>query len=84
MLANCFITVINYILKGLAYIIKGFMGLLPDSPFKYLISISKKYIEYLNYIIPVGLIVSTLEVWLIAVSCYYVYSIILRWTKSIE
>lgn len=84
MLADCFLTVINFILQCLAGIIDGLLGLLPSSPFKYVLDLETKYVGWLNFVAPVGQILATLELWTVAIGSYYLYSIILRWVKAIE
>lgn len=63
--------------------------LLPDSPFKFLEENYvpdgvKELLPYLNWFIPVGTILTILELWLTAVAVYYIYQAILRWIKAIE
>lgn len=63
--------------------------LLPDSPFKflkedYVPQAIKDILPYLNWFIPVGAIMTILELWLTAVAVYYIYQTILRWVKAIE
>lgn len=41
-------------------------------------------IRYVNYFIPVGIMLSSLALWLSAVACYYVYQIVLRWVHLID
>ncbi|MDO4495870.1 MAG: hypothetical protein Q4B62_08845 [Clostridiaceae bacterium] len=62
------------------------LNLLPDSPFEFLAQTGYiyKYLQYLNWIVPVSFFVSTLQVWLVAVAIYYVWQLILRWLKAIE
>lgn len=62
------------------------LSILPDSPFTYLQKYAYvyKYIQYINWIIPVNFIISTLETWLVAVAIYYIYQLVLRWLKAIE
>lgn len=67
-------------------IVSYLLNLLPDSPFTFLnqSSFIQPYLETINWIIPFSFIVSTLEVWLIAVVSYFVWSLILRWIRAIE
>jgi len=59
--------------------------LLPNSPFKILDNTPiKDILPYINWFVPFGFIVSTLELWLVAVGGFYLYSVILRWVKAIN
>ena len=64
------------------------INLLPESPFVILDEVSRsefyEWLRILNWFIPVNTFVSILEGWLVAVSIYYVYQIVLRWVKVIE
>lgn len=64
------------------------INLLPESPFVILDELSQsefyEWLRILNWFIPVNTFVSILEGWLVAVSIYYVYQIVLRWVKVIE
>ena len=37
-----------------------------------------------NYIVPIGTMLSIFSAWLTAVAAYYVYQIIMRWVKVID
>lgn len=67
-------------------IIVTILNLLPDSPFEFIAQTGYvyKYLQYINWIIPVSFFVSTLQVWLTAVAIYYVWQLVLRWIKAIE
>lgn len=64
------------------------INLLPESPFVILDELSQsefyEWLRILNWFIPVNTFVSILEGWLVVVSIYYVYQIVLRWVKVIE
>lgn len=86
MLVNAFVWVINTAIKSLGDIIGLILSLLPDSPFQSLSmpsSVSTR-LGYLNWLVPVSSILTVLTAWLTAVSIFYIYQIILRWTKVIE
>lgn len=77
----------------MAKLLKEFLGkfgkllllVLPKSPVqKFLASFQElPYLGYLNWFVPVSSILIILEVYLAAVSLYYMYSILLRWLKII-
>lgn len=61
------------------------LALLPDSPFVALsTSPIQPYLSAINWIIPVDFILSTLELWLVAVAGYYVLQAVLRWARAIS
>jgi len=61
------------------------VNLLPGSPFKLIDNTPiKDYLPYLNWFLPFDFVVATLELWLVAITGYYVYSVVLRWVKAIK
>lgn len=78
-------TVFSQVLKYISDALKYVINLLPNSPFQLLDnSPIASYLGTINYFIPLDFMVSTMEIWLMAVSCYYLYSAILRWVKAIK
>ena len=75
----------NWICDTLYDMLKSIIDLLPDSPFTMLSnSPIAKYLPYINYCVDFEFIVNTLSLWLLAVACYYTYSVILRMIKTID
>lgn len=58
----------------------------PDSPFQRLAVTTEiyKYLRYLNWVLPVSYMLSTMALWLSAVAVYYLWSLLLRWVKAID
>lgn len=58
---------------------------LPDSPLN-LMSYEPlaPYLNFLNYVLPIQEIITFLEAWLLCITVYYVYQLVLRWLKAIE
>lgn len=58
---------------------------LPVSPFKdvFTAMADNTVIQYLNWIIPVGELLSMITVWLGAIITFYAYQVVLRWIKAI-
>lgn len=86
MLLNAVVWVINVAIESIGDIIRLFLSLLPNSPFQNIeipASVSEN-LSALNWIIPVDKILITLSLWLVAVTGFYLYQIILRWFKAIE
>lgn len=59
---------------------------LPSSPIVWLEANStiKTYLSYVNWFIPIYMMIPVLETWLICILCYYVIQVFLRWAKVIE
>lgn len=62
------------------------IALLPESPFTvFTIAIKNlPYLDVLNWFIPVSEIVAIGQAWLLAVTAFYIASLILRWIKAIQ
>jgi hypothetical protein len=78
--------IFNWITDKLLYIINIIMSILPDSPFVMLAKDGdiQNVLGYVNWFFPVTEMIAILETWLIAISVFYAYQIILRWAKAIE
>ena len=74
------------IIDGLASLLHGLSGLLPQSPFDGLaaLTLENDVLQGLAYLLPLPQILSTLEAWAIAVGIYYLYMIPMRWAKAVE
>lgn len=68
--------------KFLSWVLK----LLPMSPFLSFINAMEKlpYLSWVNWFVPIGSIIAIGEAWLVSISLFYLYSIVLRWIKAIE
>lgn len=62
------------------------MFFLPNSPFDSIINSIDKIdvLKYLSWIIPFEQIIAVSEAWLVSITIFYIYSVILRWVKAIE
>lgn len=60
--------------------------LLPASPFTAFIEAigNIPYLPQLNWFLPVSEMVAIGEAWLLAVTAFYIISLVLRWIKAIE
>lgn len=74
------------LMSGLQDFLLKVLNLLPDSPFVFLQSNGHiyKYLQYINWIVPIDFMLSTLTPWLTAVALYLVWSVGLRWFRAIE
>lgn len=76
---------LNALIKQLGTIVTSIFNILPNSPFSDIdITPLNDYLGYLNYLVPVGKIVSVVTLWTIAIGTYYIVQIVLRWLKVIE
>lgn len=59
---------------------------LPDSPFSQFLNatMDNELLAFINWILPIGTFISIGQVWLSAISVFYIYQLILRWIKAIE
>lgn len=62
------------------------LALLPNDPFKSFIDNMQiaPYLGYINWIIPVGSILTIATAWVTAIGVFYVYQLILRWAKVVS
>lgn len=63
----------------------GLKDVLPHSPFSQFLSQFQNLpaLGWLNWFVPIGPAITVLEVWLVAIGLFYLYSIALRWLKAI-
>lgn len=74
----------DWILGQINGLINIIMAGLPDSPFPSLIgSIPVSTLQTINWVIPLGSMLTVLSGWLVAVAIFYVFRIILAWIKAI-
>lgn len=59
---------------------------LPQSPVaRYIDAVEElPFLSFLNWFIPVTEILIVCQTWLACISCYYLFSLILRWIKAIS
>lgn len=75
------IGILNAVIAGIGTIILGLISLLPSSPFGVPSGLPVLWLGYINYFIPVGGMVASLTVYLVAVALYYVLRVGMRWAK---
>lgn len=71
-------------LKGiLDAVLATLVGFFPLSPFKGFIDSLEQlpFLGYLNWFIPVGLLLKIASGWLTAIGLYYLYMVVARWIK---
>lgn len=77
---------VNLIVKIFGYLIGLIFLLLPPSPFQQITAspIVSEYMDRLNYILPISESLAVFQLWIAAVTIYYLYSVILRWIKAVQ
>ena len=85
MIINGLISLLNFIIDSVGSLIGFIFAILPNSPFGSVsLSPISKWLGYLNYLLPIGEIISILTLWGSCVGVYYIYQIALRWIKVVE
>lgn len=84
MLLNMLIKFVNIIILAVGTLIETLVSILPSSPFNFIETLEIPYLESLNWVFPIPVFISILEVWLVAIGVYLVISTALRWMKVIE
>lgn len=76
---------LQFLLDAIATVLGFLVSLLPKSPFKWIAgSEFADLLSKVNYFIPISDFVAILELWLVSVGMYYLYSVWARWIKAIE
>lgn len=62
------------------------LSILPDSPFKAFTTAMKanESLQYAAYFLPIQQIIAVSEAWLIAITVFYVWQVVLRWVNAID
>lgn len=82
---NAGVKLINFIIDAVVLLLNSIIQFLPDSPFSTLdFSLIDPYLGNLNWLIPVGQIMTFLGFWTTGVTVYYCYTVVLRVTKAID
>lgn len=82
---NILINLANFFIDNIVNLITLVLSILPDSPFSNLsFAVFTPYLGFINWLIPVGQMISFLAVWGSAVLIYYIYSVAMRFTNVIE
>lgn len=78
--------IFNWITDKLDYILAAVLVMLPDSPFIMLEKSSEinAVLGFVNWVVPLSEMVAILQLWIVAITVFYVYQLILRWAKAIE
>lgn len=78
------IAIINAVISAVGTVLNALLLLLPDSPFETVSGINADILQALNYFIPVNAMLAHLELYLVAVTAYYIVRVALRWVNAIQ
>lgn len=81
-----FNTFFNWLGDRVNEILIMLLNLLPDSPF-YKINLPVPVVQimgYVNFFIPLNLMLGLFQAWIVAVAIYYALTAIMRWAKAIQ
>lgn len=84
-LFNFIVYIVNLLIWFICGIVNLIVNILPDSPFSnidFMFS-NQKYLSYLNWLIPIDVILNITFAWCGCLIVYKGYSIIMRWFKLI-
>jgi hypothetical protein len=76
------VAIINALISKLGVALQALLLLLPQSPFTYILSVDNKFIQNINYILPLPQAVTHLTAMVNAVIIYYAIRIVLKWIKA--
>ena len=80
-----FETIYNWFLEAIQALVSTISSVLPHSPFvSFIDNLTIPYIEYVNWLVPIGTFIKIGAAWLVSIGLFYAYSFVLRWIKAIE
>lgn len=80
-----FETIYNWFIGAIQTLVSTISSVLPHSPFiDFINNLEIPYLEYVNWVVPIGTFMKIGAVWLVSIGLFYAYSIVLRWIKAIE
>lgn len=76
---------LQLLINVLGTVLGAVVGVLPKSPFQFVANSQfGDLLAKINYFVPIYEFISILELWIVAVAAYYIYSIVARWLKAIQ
>ena len=76
---------LQFLINALGAVLSAIVGLLPKSLFQFVANSQfSDLLAKINYFIPIYEFISILELWVVAVGVYYLYSVVARWLKMID
>ena len=80
-----FSKILQFLINALGAVLSAVVSVLPKSPFQFVENSQfADLLAKINYFIPIYEFISILELWIVAVGVYYLYSIVARWLKMID
>lgn len=87
MIADILILFINFLIWLIGTVFGGLIAILPVDPIATGVidlSLPIDFIQHMNWIFPFGMIITTFDVWIVAIIAYFLISILLRVFKIID
>lgn len=76
------IEILNAIINGLGTILQGLLSILPNSPFVTIEGIDNTWLQAINWLLPVSVMIAHLEAFTAVVVTWYGIRIVMRWIKA--
>ncbi len=76
------VNIINAIISKLGSALQALLMILPQSPFDYVLEVDNKFVQNINYILPLPQVVAHITAMVQAVIIYYGIRIVLKWIKA--
>ena len=85
MLISSIFFILNKLIELVGAVISVLYALLPSSPFQAIQNSEfSSLLSQINYFIPVYEFVSIMQLWLVCIAVFYLYSMFARWIKAIQ
>ena len=68
-------------------VLGGLVSILPHSPFEQfygVLQVPQQILGWVNWFVPVGVLLGIMVVWLVAIAGYYVYKALLHWIGLVD
>ena len=73
---------LDILVEFLRAVCSGLISLLPHSPFEGIygtLGVMQQGLQWLNWFVPVGTLLTIMTAWLVAIAGYYVFKALLHW-----
>lgn len=77
------VRIINFLIQSAADVVIGLLNLLPSSPFQWVVAPLQSWLGVWNYFLPISEMVGEMELFVMAVSVWYLVRWILRFLRYI-
>ncbi|GHV09366.1 hypothetical protein FACS1894217_13510 [Clostridia bacterium] len=72
---------INAVIKALGDVAGGAIDILPTSPLRWALELDNELLRFINWLVPVGEMITIGVLWLTCIAVWYAVAILLRWAK---